>query len=95
MAFCLNYCRKRQQRFCFHHDFVVEHLRAVSEVGSVQDGAEEPGEDEHDGPRNVIGRQQGHRDGRALRAERNFVRNLLLQGNLERMLNLILLSHPN
>lgn len=69
---------------CFHQDFVFEHLGAVSEVAGVQDGAEEPVENEHDGAGHVVGRNQGHRDVGAFVAERNFVRNFQLKRDLKR-----------
>ena len=62
---------------------VFEHLGAVSEVGRVQDVAEKPREDEHDGSRDVIGRQQRHGDDRTLDAERKFVRDFQLKRYLK------------
>jgi len=64
---------------------MLEHLGTVSEVCGVENVSEEPQEDEHDGARNVVGEQEGHRYRRTVRtlAERQFVGNVEWKRNLK------------
>ncbi len=68
---------------------MLEHLGTVSEVCGVENVSEEPREDEHDGARNVVGEQEGHRYRRTVRtlAQRQFVGNVEWKRNLEMKTN--------
>ena len=50
-----------------YHEVKIKHLRAVSEVGRVENVPEETREGKHDGAGHVICDQQRHRHGRSIR----------------------------